>query len=88
MHGLTSSFPDYCMIMVGANMGVSKMTKEHIGVANALGLPMIVVFTKMDLAPEDVFQTNLTKMTKIINTSRGRPPISHRRLELLPQIQL
>lgn len=75
MHGLTSSFPDYCMIMVGANMGVSKMTKEHIGVANALGLPMIVVFTKMDLAPEDVFQTNLTKMTKIMKTACSKVPV-------------
>jgi len=55
MHGLTSSYPDYCMVIVGANMGVSKMTKEHIGVANALGLPMVVVFTKMDLAPNEVF---------------------------------
>lgn len=33
MHGLNSSHPDYCMIIVGANMGISKMTKEHIGIA-------------------------------------------------------
>ena len=75
MHGLTSSYPDYCMVMVGANMGVSKMTKEHIGVANALGLPMIVVFTKMDLAPEEVFKTNLAKMTKIMKTACSKVPV-------------
>jgi len=63
------------MVIVGANMGVSKMTKEHIGVANALGLPMIVVFTKMDLAPEEVFQTNLTKMTKIMKTACQKVPV-------------
>ena len=75
LHGLTSSFPDYCMIMVGANMKVSKMTKEHIGVANALGLPLIVVFTKMDLAPEEVFKTNLEKMTKIISGPCSKRPV-------------
>lgn len=55
MHGLTSLFPDYCMLVVGANMGVSKMTKEHLGISCALNLPLFVVVTKIDIAPEEVF---------------------------------
>jgi len=33
MFGLTSLYPDYCMIVVAANMGPSKMTREHIEIA-------------------------------------------------------
>lgn len=31
MFGLTGHAPDFAMLMVGANMGVSGMTKEHLG---------------------------------------------------------
>jgi GTPase len=32
MFGLSSLYPHYNMLVVGANMGVSRMTKEHIGI--------------------------------------------------------
>ena len=34
--GLTGNFPDYCMLLVGANMGVIGMTKEHFHLTLAL----------------------------------------------------
>jgi GTPase len=43
------------MLVIGANMGVSRMTKEHIGIVMTLKVPMFVVITKIDLAPENVF---------------------------------
>ena len=33
INGLTGLIPDYSMIVVGGNMGVSKMTKEHLGIS-------------------------------------------------------
>ena len=39
--GLTGSYPDYALIVVGANMGVQKMTKEHIQVAASLKVKYI-----------------------------------------------
>ena len=39
-----------------------KMTKEHLGISLALNLPVIVVFTKIDLAPENVFSDNIKKI--------------------------
>jgi GTPase len=54
MFGLVGCLPDYAMIIVGANMGLSKMTKEHMGIALALKIPMFIVITKIDLAPQDV----------------------------------
>ena len=55
MHGLTSLYPDYCIVVIGANMGITKMTKEHLVIAWTLKLPIVVVFTKLDLAPENVY---------------------------------
>jgi len=66
MHGLTSLYPDYCILVVGANMGITKMTKEHLGISWALSLPLIIVFTKLDLAPEDIYKKNIARMEKLI----------------------
>ena len=42
------------MVVVGANMGVQRMTKEHIGIAMSLKIPIFIVVTKIDLAPTEV----------------------------------
>ena len=55
MFGLSGLYPQYSMLVIGANMGVSRMTKEHIGITMALKIPMFVVITKLDLAPETVY---------------------------------
>lgn len=75
MHGLTSLFPDYCLLVIGANMGISKMTKEHLGISLALNLPVIVVFTKIDLAPENVYQDNIKKILKIMRVNCQKSPL-------------
>ena len=41
--GLTSISPDYATLLLGSNMGVQRMTKEHLGVAIALKIPLIIV---------------------------------------------
>lgn len=75
MHGLTSLYPDYCLLAIGANMGVSKMTKEHIGISWALDLPMFVVFTKVDLAPKDIFDQNMKKISKLMRQNCNKIPV-------------
>ena len=34
------------MVVVGANHGITRMTKEHVGMAIALNVPLFVVITK------------------------------------------
>ena len=51
MFGLVGLMPDYSMIIVGANMGIQRMTKEHLGISLALKVPIFVVVTKIDIAP-------------------------------------
>jgi len=45
--GMTGHLPHYCMLMVGANAGVIGTTKEHLGLALALNVPVFVVVTKV-----------------------------------------
>lgn len=64
--GMTGHMPDYCFLMVGANMGVTRMTKEHLGLALALKIPLIVIITKVDICPENVLQQTLSDITRIL----------------------
>jgi GTPase len=47
--------PDYSLIIIGANMGMSKMTREHLGVSLFLKIPFVIVLTKIDIAPTNVY---------------------------------
>ena len=55
MFGLVGLMPDYAMIVVGANMGLSPMAREHIGIAVILKVPLFIVITKVDIAPEEKY---------------------------------
>ena len=69
MFGLTGLVPDYSMIIVGANMGISKMTKEHLGITLALKIPFFIVLTKIDMCPENVYKETLDTLFKILKMS-------------------
>ena len=68
MFGLVGLMPDYSMIVVGANMGVSRMTREHLGISLALGVPIFVVVTKIDLAPPEVYNETISTLLKILKS--------------------
>lgn len=74
--GLTSQSPDYATLVLGANMGVQRMTKEHLGMAIALKIPLVIVVTKIDLAPETILKETIENMCKILKSKaagRKRP---------------
>jgi len=70
--GLTGHAPDFAMLMVGANMGVSGMTKEHLGIALALRVPVYVVVTKIDICPENILKETLTQIKKVLKSPGSR----------------
>ena len=49
-HAFTSLLPDACMLCVSAARGVEAVTREHLAVAVALGVPVFAVVTQADLA--------------------------------------
>jgi len=69
IYGLTSIYPDYCLIMIGANMGINHMTREHIGLCINLKIPFIILVTKIDIVPENVL---VETMMKINNMCKNR----------------
>jgi len=66
LYGLTGHLPDYALLVVGSNMGVVGMTKEHLGIALALKVPVIVVITKIDICPEHILHQTIDNLTKIL----------------------
>lgn len=66
--GLLSSEPNYCLLMVAANNGLIGMSKEHLGIALALNVPVMVVITKIDICPPNILQQTVTQLTKILKS--------------------
>ncbi|CCX12075.1 GTP-binding protein 1 [Pyronema domesticum] len=70
--GLLGTSPDYVMLMVAANNGLIGMSKEHLGIATALNVPVLVVVTKIDICPPNILQQTITQLTKILKSPGAR----------------
>jgi len=55
-------------LMVGANAGLIGMSKEHLAIALALGVPVCVVISKIDMTPANVLQETIKQVTKILKS--------------------
>ena len=66
--GLTSSFPDICLVLVGSNMGLTKMTYEHIFLCATLKIPFAIVITKIDICKnrKKVFKETIRTVNKLL----------------------
>ncbi len=49
LYGIMGYYPDYAIVIIGANRGILKMTREHIKILHHLKIPIILVLTKTDL---------------------------------------
>jgi len=66
---LNGGLADYAILVVGANMGVLKMTREHLGIIKALNVPFFIVITKLDICPEGVLERTEREIGRIINNN-------------------
>ncbi|XP_041363062.1 GTP-binding protein 1-like [Gigantopelta aegis] len=66
--GMTGHAPDFAMLMIGSNAGVIGMTKEHLGLALALNVPVFVVVTKIDMCPPNVLDDTLKLLQRILKS--------------------
>jgi GTPase len=66
--GLTNARPDLCVIMVGANRGILKMTLEHVFLCKTLCIPFAIVITKLDLTKDkqQVLQKTLDELHALL----------------------
>ncbi|KAI9269249.1 P-loop containing nucleoside triphosphate hydrolase protein [Phascolomyces articulosus] len=70
--GMTGSAPEFVMLMVGANAGMIGMTKEHLGIALSLGIPVLVVVTKIDRCPPNILQNTIKELSTILKSKSCR----------------
>lgn len=53
LKGVMGRVPDYVLLVIGANAGVIGTTKEHLGVAVALRIPVFAAVTKLDMVSDE-----------------------------------
>lgn len=54
------------MMMIGSNMGVIGMTKEHYHLSLALKVPCFFVVTKIDICPANVLESTLNVLRQML----------------------
>lgn len=76
MTGMVGLVPDYAMVIVGANLGLSKMTREHLGIAMSMKLPFFIVVTKVDMVDKAVLDQTVSDLKKLMkHPSCGKMPL-------------
>ncbi|MGC9117569.1 MAG: GTP-binding protein [Thermoproteus sp.] len=66
LRGILGNAPDYGMLVVAANSGVQRMTKEHLAVAVAVGVPVFVVVTRLDITPKSVLERTVDDVVGLL----------------------
>lgn len=72
-HGLVGQDINFAMIVVGSNMGVQKMTKEHLSVVISLKIPIFWVVTKIDICPPNILEQTIDDVKKLMAKTRRYP---------------
>ncbi|KAF8558038.1 P-loop containing nucleoside triphosphate hydrolase protein [Imleria badia] len=68
LYGLTSGAPSCVMLMIGANAGLIGMAKEHLAIALALNVPVMVCITKIDMTPPNILAETTKQVIKILRS--------------------
>ncbi|MCD6458821.1 MAG: hypothetical protein DRJ39_04020 [Thermoprotei archaeon] len=66
IRGVMSRRPDYAMLVVAANAGLSRMGREHLGVCIVLKIPIFIVVTKIDLVAKEVLEATLDEIYRVL----------------------
>jgi GTPase len=64
--GLTNSFSDYSMLVIGVNRGITDITKQHLILSLSLKVPIFTILTKIDLCSEHIYNQIYNKYTKLL----------------------
>ena len=67
--GVSGLFPNYGLIIIGSNTGITKLTREHIGILYYLNIPFIICITKIDLSPRHVYQKLCNKIKQLLGSN-------------------
>jgi elongation factor 1-alpha len=65
-HGVCGYYPDYSFMMISANRGILQMTKQHFTLLMAANIPQIILVTRPDITPRDIYEQTLTMIEKYL----------------------
>ena len=68
IHGVSSGMADYGLILVNSRHPPTHMTQHHLNLCCSYGIPVIVVFTKIDGCPEHALSTSKKELTKLLKS--------------------
>lgn len=75
IHGVSSGFADYAIVLVNSRHPPTHMTQHHLNLCCSFGIPIIVVFTKIDGCPEHALATSKSEVAKLLKSNEvGRRP--------------
>jgi GTPase len=87
LYGLTSGAPSCVILIVGANAGLIGMSKEHLAIALALNVPVVVCITKIDMTPPNIAAETMKQVIKILKSPGCRKvPVLVRSIETAVEI--
>lgn len=75
LYGITGQFPDYGILVVSANRGLLKMTKEHMGILLYMKIPFIILITRVDLTPENIYKDVISNITNVLKRYKRKMEI-------------
>jgi len=67
LFGITGLFPDYGIVVIAANTGITKLTREHLGILLYLKVPIIITITKIDLAPKQIYLDLCAQLKQLLS---------------------
>ena len=72
MKGISGGLPDYVMAIISCNKdNIPRITKEHLGIALAYNIPIIIVITKIDMPNIELKLQKIEKKITCIMSSRA-----------------
>lgn len=68
IHGVASGFADYGLILVNSRHPPTHMTHHHLNLCCSYGIPVIVVFTKIDGCPAHARKQSKEEVVKLLRS--------------------
>ena len=68
IHGVASGFADYGLILVNSRHPPTHMTHHHLNLCCSYGIPVIVVFTKIDGCPQHARKQSKEEVAKLLRS--------------------
>lgn len=69
LNGLSSTMPDCAIVCISDK--ITDMTREHMGLCIALNIPMIILFTKIDMVPKKITTDLVRDIKMMLKNSKG-----------------